>query len=195
MRNVVVFHWIKSITDFGVFIGLEGDIDGLVHLSDLSWNEPGEEAVRQYSKGQEVEAIILAIDSERERISLGVKQLDKDPFSTFLGNNSRGGIVKGVVTEVNAQAATLELAEGIVGELRANEFSQERIDDLSAHLKVGDEVEAKIIHVDRKTKQISLSVRAKDVAEEKAAIKDFMRSDSSASSTSLGDIFKELNDN
>ncbi len=186
---------IKSITDFGVFIGLEGDIDGLVHLSDLSWNESGEEAVREYSKGQEVEAIILAIDSERERISLGVKQLDKDPFSTFLGNNSRGGIVKGVVTEVNAQAATLELAEGIVGELRANEFSQDRIDDLSAHLSVGDEVEAKIIHVDRKTKQIALSVRAKNVAEEKAAIKDFMRSDSSASSTSLGDIFKELNDN
>ncbi len=184
---------IKSITDFGVFIGLDGGIDGLIHLSDLSWNVSGEEAVREYQKGQEVEAIILAIDSERERISLGIKQLDKDPFSTFMAANGRGAVVKGKVTEVTAQAATLELAEGIVGELRANEFSQERIDDLTTKVNVGDEIEAKITHVDRKTKKISLSVRAKDVAEEKAAIKDYMRSDESTTGTSLGDIFKELN--
>ncbi len=183
---------IKSITDFGVFIGLDGDIDGLIHLSDLSWNQAGEEAVREYKKGQEVEAIILAIDSERERISLGIKQLDKDPFSTFMAANGRGAVVKGTVTEVNAQAATLELAEGIVGELRANEFSQERLEDLTTKVSVGDEIEAKITNVDRKTKKISLSVRAKDVAEEKAVIKDYLRSDDSATGTSLGDIFKEL---
>ncbi len=183
---------IKSITDFGVFIGLDGGIDGLIHLSDLSWNQAGEEAVREYQKGQEVEAIILAIDSERERISLGIKQLDKDPFSTFMAANGRGAVVKGIVTEVTAQAATLELAEGIVGELRANEFAQDRVDDLTTKVNVGDEIEAKITHVDRKTKKVSLSIRAKDAAEEKAAIKDYMRSDDSSTGTSLGDIFKEL---
>ncbi len=186
---------IKSITDFGVFIGLDGNIDGLIHLSDLSWNESGEEAVRNYSKGQEVEAIILAIDSERERISLGIKQLEKDPFASFLGDKARGDIVNGKVIEVNERFATVEIDEGITGELRANEFSKERINDLSAVLKVGEDVEAKIINVDRKTKAISLSIRAKEVSEEQEAIKDYMRSDSSTgSSTSLGDIFKELKD-
>ncbi|MPV86207.1 30S ribosomal protein S1 [Ostreibacterium oceani] len=185
---------IKSITDFGVFIGLEGDIDGLIHLSDLSWNKTGEEAVRDYSKGQEIEAIILAVDSERERISLGIKQLDKDPFSTFLGDNGRGAIVTGKVSEVTPQAATVLLADDVVGELRASEFSQEQVDDLTTKLSVGDEVEAKITNIDRKTKQVSLSIRAKDQAEEKATIKDFMRSETSTSGTSLGDIFKELKD-
>lgn len=186
---------IKSITDFGVFIGLDGGIDGLIHLSDLSWNQAGEDAVREYSKGQEIEAIILAIDSERERISLGVKQLDKDPFSTFLAANGRGSVVKGQVIEVTPQAAILDLAEGITGELRVSEYSKERLDDLTTKVDVGDELEAAITHIDRKNKSVALSIRAKDSAEEKAAIKDYMRSDSSASHTSLGDIFKELKDN
>lgn len=186
---------IKSITDFGVFIGLSGGIDGLIHLSDLSWNEAGEDAVREYSKGQEIEAIILAIDPERERISLGVKQLDKDPFSTFLAANGRGSIVKGKVIEVTAQAAILELADGITGELRVSEFSQERLDDLSTKVSVGEELEAAITHVDRKNKRVSLSIRAKDNAEEKAAIQEYKRSDTTGSHTSLGDIFKELKDN
>ncbi|PIE82571.1 MAG: 30S ribosomal protein S1 [Cardiobacteriales bacterium] len=191
-RGDTVKGAIKSITDFGVFIGLEGNIDGLIHLSDLSWNQSGEEAVRNYQKGQEVEAIILAIDSERERISLGIKQLDKDPFSTFMAANGRGAVVKGKVIEVTPQMATLELAEGIIGELRASEFSQARVDDLTSKLNVDDEVEAKITHVDRKSKKVSLSIRAKDAAEEKAAIQDYMRSDESSTGTSLGDIFKEL---
>ncbi|MGY0398846.1 MAG: 30S ribosomal protein S1 [Ostreibacterium sp.] len=186
---------IKSITDFGVFIGLDGSIDGLIHLSDLSWNDTGEEAVHEYSKGQEIEAIILAIDSERERISLGVKQLDKDPFSTFLATNERDSIVTGKVIEVSPQVAKLALADGIVGELRVNEFSHERIEDLSDKVKVDDELETAIIHIDRKNKRVSLSIRAKEGAEEKATIKDYMRGDSSASHTSLGDIFKELKDN
>ncbi len=191
-RGDTVKGAIKSITDFGVFIGLEGNIDGLIHLSDLSWNQSGEEAVRNYQKGQEIEAIILAIDSERERISLGIKQLDKDPFSTFMAANGRGAVVKGKVTEVTPQMATLELAEGIIGELRASEFSQARVDDLTSKLNVDDEIEAKITHVDRKSKKVSLSIRAKDAAEEKAAIQDYMRSDESSTGTSLGDIFKEL---
>ncbi len=167
----------------------------MIHLSDLSWNQAGEEAVREYSKGQEIEAIILAIDSERERISLGVKQLDKDPFSTFLASNGRGSIVKATVTEVNPQIATLELADGVAGELRVSEFSHERVEDLTDKLDAGQEIEAAIIHIDRKNKRVSLSIRAKDSAEEKATIKDYMRSESNASHTSLGDIFKELKDN
>ncbi|PIE46131.1 MAG: 30S ribosomal protein S1 [Gammaproteobacteria bacterium] len=194
-KGDIVSGAIKSITDFGIFIGLEGGIDGLIHLSDLSWNTAGEVAVRDYSKGQEIKAIILAVDSERERISLGVKQLDKDPFSTFLAEHGRGGIVKGKVVEVTPQLATLDLGEGIVGEMRVNEFSRDRLDDLTTKVSVGDELEAKIIHIDRRAKQVSLSIRAKDFAEEKAAIKDYMRTDSSSSSTSLGDIFKELKDN
>lgn len=186
---------IKSITDFGVFIGLDGGIDGLIHLSDLSWSQAGEEAVREYSKGQEIEAIILAIDPERERISLGVKQLDKDPFSTFLAANGRGSVVKGKVIEVTAQAATLELDEGITGELRVSEFSNERVEDLTTKVNVGDELEAAITHIDRKNKSVSLSIRAKHSAEEKAAIQEYKRGDNTASHTSLGDIFKELNDN
>lgn len=186
---------IKSITDFGVFIGLDGGIDGLIHLSDLSWSQAGEEAVREYSKGQEIEAIILAIDPERERISLGVKQLDKDPFSTFLAANGRGSIVKGKVTDVTAQVATLELDEGITGELRVNEFSNERVEDLTTKVNVGDELEAAITHIDRKNKSVSLSIRAKHSAEEKAAIQEYKRSDNTSSHTSLGDIFKELSDN
>lgn len=182
---------IKSITDFGIFIGLDGGIDGLVHLSDLSWDESGEEAVRAYQKGQEVEAIILGIDAERERISLGVKQLKQDTFSQFTSANGRGAIVKGKVIEVDERQAVIELAEGINGILKASEASIERVEDLSKLLSVGDEVEAKVLNVDRKHKNLSLSVRAKDVAEEKAVIQDYTRKESQAG-TSLGDIFKEL---
>lgn len=184
---------IKSITDFGVFIGLDGGIDGLIHLSDLSWDENGEEAVRHYQKGQEVEAIILAIDAERERISLGVKQLTQDTFSQYTAANGRGSIVHGKVVEVDERQAVIELADGITGTLKASEAAIEKVEDLTKLLSVGDEVEAKVINVDRKHKTLNLSVRAKDVAEEKAVIQDYTRKDSQAG-TSLGDIFKELKD-
>lgn len=185
---------IKSITDFGIFIGLDGGIDGLVHLSDLSWDDDGEEAVRHYQKGQEVEAIILAVDSERERISLGVKQMSQDVFSQYTAANGRGATVTGKVVEVDENQATIELAEGVTGVLRAAEAAIERVEDLTKLYNVGDEVEAKILNVDRKHKTINLSVRAKDVAEEKAVIKGYTRKESQAG-TSLGDIFKELENN
>lgn len=185
---------IKSITDFGIFIGLDGGIDGLVHLSDLSWDDDGEEAVRHYQKGQEVEAIILAVDSERERISLGVKQMSQDVFSQYTAANGRGATVTGKVVEVDEHQATIELAEGVTGVLRAAEAAIERVEDLTKLYNVGDEVEAKILNVDRKHKTINLSVRAKDVAEEKAVIKGYTRKESQAG-TSLGDIFKELENN
>lgn len=184
---------IKSITDFGVFIGLDGGIDGLIHLSDLSWDENGEEAVRHYQKGQEVEAVILAIDAERERISLGVKQLTQDTFSQFASAHSRGSIVSGTVAEVDERQAIIKLSDDVTGILKASEAAIERVDDLTKLLSVGDSVEAKVINVDRKHKTLNLSVRAKDVAEEKAAIQDYTRKDAQAS-TSLGDIFKELKD-
>lgn len=185
---------IKSITDFGVFIGLDGGIDGLIHLSDLSWDDSGEEAVRDFQKGQEVEAVILAIDAERERISLGIKQLSQDAFATFVTTNGRGTTVKGTVVEVDEQQAVVQLAEDITGILRANEAAIERVEDLTTLLSVGDEVEANVINVDRKNKTIQLSKRAKEVAEEKAVIKDYTRKESN-SGTSLGDIFKEQLDN
>ncbi|MDO5090696.1 MAG: 30S ribosomal protein S1 [Cardiobacteriaceae bacterium] len=184
---------IKSITDFGVFIGLDGGIDGLIHLSDLSWDENGEEAVRHYQKGQEVEAVILAIDAERERISLGVKQLTQDTFSQYASANGRGSIVSGKVIEVDERQAVIQLTDEINGILKASEAAIERVEDLTKLLSVGDEVEAKVINVDRKHKALNLSIRAKDVAEEKAVIQDYTRKDSHAG-TSLGDIFKELKD-
>ncbi|OCG21985.1 MULTISPECIES: 30S ribosomal protein S1 [unclassified Gilliamella] len=161
---------IKSITDFGIFIGLEGGIDGLVHLSDISWNMPGEEAVKAYKKGDDIEAVVLQVDAERERISLGVKQLEDDPFSSFASNYKKGTIVKGTVTAVDAKGATIEIAEGIEGYLKAQDIARERIEDATTALKVGDEVEAKIVNIDRKTRAISLSVRAKDEADEKEAL-------------------------
>lgn len=184
---------IKSITDFGVFIGLDGGIDGLIHLSDLSWDENGEEAVRHYQKGQEVEAVILAIDAERERISLGVKQLTQDTFSQYASANGRGSVVSGKVVEVDERQAVIQLTDDITGILKASEAAIERVEDLTKILSVGDEVEAKVINVDRKHKTLNLSVRAKDVAEEKAVIQDYTRKDSQVG-TSLGDIFKELKD-
>ncbi|KAA9001387.1 30S ribosomal protein S1 [Affinibrenneria salicis] len=161
---------IKSITDFGIFIGLDGGIDGLVHLSDISWNVAGEEAVREYKKGDEIAAVVLQVDAERERISLGVKQLAEDPFNNYLSMNKKGAIVTGKVTAVDAKGATVELADGVEGYLRASEASRDRVEDATLVLSVGDSVEAKYTGVDRKNRVVSLSVRAKDEADEKDAI-------------------------
>ena len=161
---------IKSITDFGIFIGLDGGIDGLVHLSDISWNATGEEAVREYKKGDEIAAVVLQVDAERERISLGVKQLAEDPFNNYITLNKKGAIVNGKVTAVDAKGATVELADGVEGYLRASEASLDRIEDATLVLSVGDDVEAKFTGVDRKNRVVSLSVRAKDQADEKEAI-------------------------
>ena len=184
---------IKSITDFGIFVGLEGGIDGLVHLSDLSWDEPGEEAVRNYKKGDEVEAVVLSVDPERERISLGIKQLEQDPFSAWLADNPRGSILKGVVKEVDAKGATVELADGIEGYIRASDISRDRVEDARQALKVGDEVEAKFMAVDRKNRTISLSIKAKDMQEEQEVMQDYSRT-SSPGTTTLGDLIKEQMD-
>jgi len=171
---------IKSITDFGIFVGLDGGIDGLVHLSDVSWATPGEEAVRDFKKGDEIEAIVLAVDPERERISLGIKQMDSDPFSTYMAEHPRGSIVTGTVTEVDARQATVNLAEGIDGVLRAAEISRDRVDDVSTVLKVGEEVEAKFTGVDRKTRQLSLSIKAKDYEEEAEVMEEYSNQESSS---------------
>ncbi len=182
---------IKSITDFGIFIGLDGGIDGLVHLSDISWNESGEEAVRQYRKGEEVEALILAIDAERERISLGIKQMSEDPFNAYAGLNEKGSIVKGVIKEVSAKAATVELAEDVMATLKASEISVDRVEDASNVLKEGEEIEARIISIDRKNRNISLSIKAKDQAEEKQAMKELRKQEVEASGpTTIGDLIK-----
>ncbi len=182
---------IKSITDFGIFIGLDGGIDGLVHLSDISWNEPGEEAVRRFSKGDEIETVILAVDAERERISLGIKQLERDPFSEFLEVSDRGSIVKGRVTEVSAAEAVMELAEEVIGVLKASEIDSNKIDDATKVLEVGQEIETKIIGVDRKARTISLSIKAKDEQEEREAVKDHQRQESERSGpATLGDLIK-----
>jgi small subunit ribosomal protein S1 len=183
---------IKSITDFGVFIGLPGGIDGLVHLSDLSWDVDGEEAVRNYSKGEELETVVLAIDPERERISLGVKQLDKDPMSQFLADHPKGSTVKGVVKEVDAKMATIELEEGVIGQLRASEISRDRVEDARMVLKPGDELEARFTGVDRKNRVISLSIKAKEAHEEAEAVQSYKsESTKTATSTTLGDLLKE----
>jgi small subunit ribosomal protein S1 len=179
---------IKSITDFGVFIGLDGGIDGLVHLSDISWDEAGEEGVRDYKKGQELETVVLSVDPERERISLGIKQLDKDPFSAYLANNAKGDIVKGVVKEVDKRGAVITLAEGIEGYIRGSEISRDRVEDARAELKEGDEVEARFLGVDRKNRTITLSIKAKDFAEEQAAIKSY--SSAPTGTATLGDMLK-----
>jgi small subunit ribosomal protein S1 len=183
---------VKSITDFGVFVGLAAGIDGLVHLSDLSWNEPGEAAVRNYKKGQEVEAIVLAIDVERERISLGIKQLDSDPFTNFTTLNDRGATVTGVVKTVDAKGAEITLGDDIIGYLRASEISRDRVEDARNVLKEGDEVTALIINVDRKTRGIQLSIKAKDNVEQQEAMQS-LRSETTkegAGTTSLGALLK-----
>ncbi|MFA5914047.1 MAG: 30S ribosomal protein S1 [Burkholderiales bacterium] len=182
---------IKSITDFGVFIGLPGGIDGLVHLSDLSWSAAGEEAVRNYKKGDEVEAVVLAIDTERERISLGIKQLDGDPFTNYIATHEKNSVVQGVVKSVDAKGAVISLEGDVEGYLRVSEVSRERIEDLQHHLKQGDAVTAMIINIDRKNRSINLSIKAKDMAEEQGAIQK-LQSESAASSgsTSLGALLK-----
>jgi len=192
-KNDKVSGKIKSITDFGIFVGLDGGIDGLVHLSDISWDSTGEDLVQNFKKGDELEAVVLSIDPERERISLGIKQMEQDPFSNFVAANSKGSMVKGTVTEVDAKAAIIDLGDGIEGTLRASELSRDRIEDARTLLKVGDEVESKFIGVDRKTRTISLSIKAKDVDDEKQAISDY-GSSSDAASTTLGDLLKEQMD-
>ncbi|MGO2353383.1 MAG: 30S ribosomal protein S1 [Marinomonas foliarum] len=183
---------IKSITDFGVFIGLDGGIDGLVHLSDLSWDETGEEAVRQYKKGDMLETVVLSIDAERERISLGVKQLEEDPFLAFVAENDKGTIVNGTVSEVDAKGAVVVLAEGVEATLKVSEISRERIEDATTALKEGDKVEAAIINVDRKARTITLSIKQKDATEEKAALKSHSEKQQAESNgpTTIGDLIK-----
>ena len=188
-RGDKVSGQIKSITDFGIFIGLAGGIDGLVHLSDISWDMPGEEAVRSYQKAQQVDAMVLSIDPERERISLGIKQLAKDPFSAYIAEHPKGSIVTGVVREVDAKGAIIDLGNGVDGQLRASELSRERVEDARLLLKVGEEVEAKFTGVDRKGRSISLSIKAKDIHEEQEAMQNY-RTDS-PTGTSLGDLLKE----
>lgn len=181
---------IKSITDFGIFIGLDGGIDGLVHMSDISWNENDEEAIRNYKKGDEVETVILAVDPERERISLGIKQLEQDPFQNYIAVNEKGALVKGTVKEVDAKGAVITLADNVEGYLRASEIQRDRVEDARTLLKEGDQIEAKFVGVDKKTKSISLSIKAKDYEEESNAIKDY--SQQGAGSATLGDIFKQM---
>ncbi|MCI0507162.1 MAG: 30S ribosomal protein S1 [Gammaproteobacteria bacterium] len=186
---------IKSITDFGIFIGLEGGIDGLVHLSDISWSATGEDAVRDYKKGDEIETVILAIDPERERISLGVKQLEQDPFSNYLAEHPKGSIVSGKIIGVDAKGAVIQLSEGIEGYLRASEITRDRVEDARTLLKEGEKVEAKFIGVDRKNRVINLSIKAKDSQEEAEAIEDYTRQSESQGATTLGDLIKEQMDN
>ncbi|HZX31634.1 MAG TPA: 30S ribosomal protein S1 [Rhodocyclaceae bacterium] len=183
---------IKSITDFGIFIGLPGGIDGLVHLSDLSWSQSGEEAIRNFKKGDEVEAVVLGIDVEKERISLGIKQMEGDPYTNFIATHEKNSIVRGTVKTVDAKGAVIAIADGDTeGYLRVSEFSRDRIEDLSQHLKVGDEVEAMIINVDRKTRGINLSIKAKDQAEQHEAMQKFSaESSAAAGTTNLGALLK-----
>jgi small subunit ribosomal protein S1 len=182
---------IKSITDFGIFIGLPGGIDGLVHLSDISWDVAGEEAVRKYKKGEDVETVVLAIDPERERISLGIKQLDQDPFSKFMAEYPKGSIIKGIVSEVDARGATVDLPGGIKGQLRASELSRDRVEDARTVLKVGDEVEAKFTGLDRKNRVVSLSIKAKEAHDEAQAVESYRSESGGGSGTTLGELLKE----
>ena len=182
---------IKSITDFGIFIGLDGGIDGLVHLSDISWNESGEEAVRKFKKGDELETVVLAIDPERERISLGIKQLDEDPFSAYVAENDKGAIIKGIIKSVEPKEAVVTLADDVEATLKASEISRDKVEDARNALKEGEEVEAKITNVDRKNRTIILSIKAKDVDEEKEAIKEHSaKSEAAAAPATIGDLIK-----
>ena len=184
---------IKSITDFGIFIGLEGGIDGLVHLSDIAWNESGEEAVRRYKKGDEVEAVVLAVDPERERISLGIKQMESDPYGNFIAEHAKGSIVNGTVVSVEAKGAVISLGEGVEGYLKATELSRERVEDARSMLKEGDAIEAKFTGVDRKNRVIQLSIKAKESQEEQEAMRELNRTE--VASATLGDLLKAEMDN
>ena len=181
---------VKSITDFGIFVGLPGNIDGLVHLSDLSWSESGEEAVRKYKKGEDVEAVVLSIDVEKERISLGIKQREGDPFGSYISINDKGALVKGTVKSVEAKGAEVQLADEVVAYLPASEFDSERVEDLTTKLKEGDEVEAVIVTVDRKNRNIKLSVKARTAKENREALNTVNAAASHAGTTSLGDLLK-----
>jgi len=182
---------IKSITDFGIFVGLDGGIDGLVHLSDISWQGNGEELVREFKKGEEVDAVVLAVDPERERISLGIKQLEQDPFGQFMAAHPRGAILNGTVREVDAKGAVVDLADGIEGYLSARDFSKDRIDDLSQHLKAGEQVEAKFIGMDRKGRMLQLSIRAKDEDEMAETLSEYQNQHAERGTTKLGALLKE----
>jgi len=182
---------IKSITDFGIFIGLEGNIDGLVHLSDISWNETGEEAVRNYKKGDEIETVILSIDPERERISLGIKQLEDDPFGNYVAEHDRGSVVTGEVVEVDAKSVIIKLADEVEGVLKASDISRDKVEDARNSFKVGDKVEAKIISVDRKNRGLALSIKAKDYDDEQEAVKSLKEQETeTASPGTIGDLIK-----
>jgi len=181
---------IKSITDFGIFIGLDGGIDGLVHLSDISWMTPGEDAIRNFRKGEELEAVVLAVDPERERISLGIKQIEQDPFATYMAEHPRGSIVNGTVRSVDPRGAVVDLADGVEGYIKAADLAKERVEDATKLLKEGDEIEAKFVALDRKTRNLTLSIRAKD-DDELAETLDQYQSRSGGSGTSLGDLLKE----
>ncbi len=185
---------IKSITDFGIFLGLPGGIDGLVHLSDLSWSKPGEEALRDFKKGDEVEAVVLAIDVEKERISLGIKQLEGDPFNNYVATHDKGSLVTGAVKSLDAKGAVIQLTEDVDGYLRASEVSRDRVEDIRTHLKEGDTVEAMIINIDRKNRQINLSIKAKDAAEQASALQK-MAAEQSTGTTNLGALLKAKLDN
>ncbi len=190
-KGEIIEGKIRSITDFGLFVGLDGEIDGLIHLSDISWKIPGEEAVKQYKKGQEVKAVILAIDPERERISLGIKQLEQDNFGCYVEENAKGTIVSGTVVEVEAKSVTVELAPEVFGTIKVSELSDERVEDAKNICKVGDTVEAKITNLDKKNRVIHLSVKAKDAHEQAEALRKYSRSGEDVSNTTLGDQLKE----
>ncbi|MCM5549464.1 S1 RNA-binding domain-containing protein, partial [Xanthomonas hortorum pv. pelargonii] len=196
-KNDKVSGQIKSITDFGIFIGLDGGIDGLVHLSDISWNTTGEDVVRNYKKGDTLEAVVLAVDPERERISLGVKQLEQDPFGQYMASNPKGSKVEGVVREVDAKGATIDLADGIEGYVAARDIANERVDDATQHLKVGDKIEAKFVGMDRKGRTLQLSIKAKDDAEMRETMEEYQSSSAaSGGMTQLGALLRaQLNSN
>ncbi|MBV1914222.1 MAG: 30S ribosomal protein S1, partial [Pseudomonadales bacterium] len=191
-KNDKVSGTIKSITDFGIFIGLEGGIDGLIHLSDISWNEAGEDAVREFKKGDEIDTLVLSIDPERERISLGIKQLISDPFGEFVAENDKGSVVKGTVLEVDEAGLTITLAEEVTGYMKAGDISTEKVADARTAFSVGDSVEASIFMIDRKSRTIGLSIRAKDAAEEKAAVQEHKKAqaEAEAPATTIGDLIK-----
>lgn len=194
-KGDIIAGKIKSITDFGIFIGLSGNIDGLIHLTDLSWNKPGEEAVRDYQKGQELEAMVLSIDPERERISLGIKQIEKDPFGSFISDNPKGSIVTGTVISVDAKAAVIDLGNGIEGLLRASEMTNDRVEDARSFLNEGDQIEAKITGMDRKGRSLFLSIKAKDSEDEQEALKDYSaNNEAKTTTTSFGELLKEKMD-
>jgi len=190
-KNDRVSGVIKSITDFGIFVGLDGGIDGLVHLSDLSWDIPGEEAVRNFKKGDELETVVLAVDAERERISLGVKQLAQDPFSGYLAANPKGAVVAGEIIAVDAKSATVNLGDGIEGVIRASEISRDQVDDARKVLREGEQVEAMIVGVDRKRRVINLSIKAKETGDEAAALEAYSTENEGVMRTKLGDLLKE----